>query len=224
MFVKKFEAPTFEQAIALVKAEMGPNALVLSTQQKKPARLFKKPSIEITAAFEEGEKENGQGSAEVKDERPKFDEAALERIFPHRGKRMSRPQESTSIRKTELPRYQDVKYGSEYGGKYDVLVSSFQKLGFGSDSSKELARTLVFEFSAKDLSEKTFLSRIQTKLVGASLKTLSPSIFDVKPSWVTLGVSGSGKTSLVVKLALHLRMQGKSVGLKVFREAPTSFV
>ena len=52
MFVKKFEAPSLEQALKLVKTEMGPEALVLSTQEKRSGKLFSRRLVEVTAAAE----------------------------------------------------------------------------------------------------------------------------------------------------------------------------
>ena len=48
MLVKKFEAPTLEDALSRIKQELGPDALILSTEEKK-TNWFGKPSIEVTA-------------------------------------------------------------------------------------------------------------------------------------------------------------------------------
>ena len=39
MFVKKFEAQSLEQALKMVKAEMGPEALILSTQERRTGKI-----------------------------------------------------------------------------------------------------------------------------------------------------------------------------------------
>ena len=54
MQVKKFEAPTMAEAIQLVKTELGPEAIILSTKNnKKGFGLLSKPSVEVTAAISE---------------------------------------------------------------------------------------------------------------------------------------------------------------------------
>ncbi len=61
MQVKKFEAPTIQEAINVIKREMGPNAIILSKKEhKKGFGLMSKKSIEVTAAVsnEEIEKKN----------------------------------------------------------------------------------------------------------------------------------------------------------------------
>ncbi len=52
MQVKKFEAPTIQEALKVIKQEMGPDAIILSTKEnKKGFGLMKKGSVEVTAAI-----------------------------------------------------------------------------------------------------------------------------------------------------------------------------
>ena len=54
MFVKKFEADTIDEALKAVKAELGPDAIILKTITNKGLKgAFKKKRIEITAAVSE---------------------------------------------------------------------------------------------------------------------------------------------------------------------------
>lgn len=56
MIIKKFIAETEEKAVLMAKEEMGNNAVVLNiktTKQRGIKRLFKKDTVEITAALEE---------------------------------------------------------------------------------------------------------------------------------------------------------------------------
>lgn len=54
MFVKKFEADTIDEALKAVKAELGPDAIILKTITNKGLKgAFKKKRIEITAAISE---------------------------------------------------------------------------------------------------------------------------------------------------------------------------
>ena len=58
MIVKKFQAPTENEAILKAKDELGTNAVILNVKtlrQRGVFRIFKKDSIEITAALEEKE-------------------------------------------------------------------------------------------------------------------------------------------------------------------------
>ncbi len=54
MQVRKFEAPTMQEAIKIVKQELGPDAIILSTKNnKKGFGLLSKASVEVTAAVTE---------------------------------------------------------------------------------------------------------------------------------------------------------------------------
>jgi flagellar biosynthesis protein FlhF len=54
MQVKKFEAPTIQEALEHIKRELGPEAIILQTKQNKKAfGLLSKPSFEVTAAVSE---------------------------------------------------------------------------------------------------------------------------------------------------------------------------
>lgn len=54
MQVKKFEAPTLQEALEHVKSELGPEAIILQTKKhKKGFGLMSRPSVEITAAVSE---------------------------------------------------------------------------------------------------------------------------------------------------------------------------
>lgn len=52
MQIKKFEAPTMNEALQLIKTELGPDAIILSTKNhKKGFGLLSKASVEVTAAI-----------------------------------------------------------------------------------------------------------------------------------------------------------------------------
>src|SRR4051812_45673475 len=51
MQVKKFEAPTIQEALEHVKRELGPEAIILQTKKNKRGfGLMSKSSVEVTAA------------------------------------------------------------------------------------------------------------------------------------------------------------------------------
>ena len=54
MQVKKFEAPTIQEALENIKRELGPEAIILQTKKnKKGFGLMSKGSVEVTAAISE---------------------------------------------------------------------------------------------------------------------------------------------------------------------------
>ena len=54
MQVKKFEAPTIQEALETIKRELGPEAFILQTKKtKRGFGLMSKESVEVTAAVSE---------------------------------------------------------------------------------------------------------------------------------------------------------------------------
>lgn len=221
MFVKKFEAASLEQALARVKSEMGPNALILSTQAKR-GKWLQKGRVEVTAAFEKRMK------AQI-DQR--FDEEELRRVFPDRNRVATRPPETRvpaspkSTRRTPEPvetkantRYMDMTDTKTSGGGSNEVdphryEKDFLSRGFSAESARELSRRLVFDYPKKDLADAGFVGKTKTKLVAAHLRSLPAEIFNSKSCWAAIGLPGSGKTSLLVKLALYLKTNKKSAQL-----------
>lgn len=202
MFVKKFEAASVEEALELVKGEFGPNALILSSE-KKPTGWLQKTTFEVTAVLSD--------SRET--EAVELDEETLSRIFPHR---KTQPiDDMKSIRKTSLSRYQDL---SRIDHALERLVEEgWKRLGFSPTSSKGLTKTLFTEYSKEDLKNPSFLDRARINVLSSRLRTLSVERMqkaEGKRRIVFVGPAGSGKTSFLVKLALHLKKQNELIVIR----------
>jgi flagellar biosynthesis protein FlhF len=56
MIIKKFDAPTEKEAEAMAKAELGPDAIIMNVKTIRPGgpfKMFKKTTIELTAAIDD---------------------------------------------------------------------------------------------------------------------------------------------------------------------------
>lgn len=192
MFVKKFEAESLEGALEKVKSELGPHALILSTQRKKDG-WFNKPIVEVTAAT---------GKKSASNEATK-----LEEIFPHRKNQSPGKNAKKYIEiegDSEVPEAKSRKVTST---KYE---EGFLKLGISPEYSRELSQKLAADFPKSDLQVVTFLEKAKCRLLSAGLRTVAPQdVVSKDGSWVAIGTAGSGKTSLLVKLALHLKNKEK---------------
>lgn len=205
MVVRKFEAPTLEQALAKVKHAMGPEALILSTSQKRN-RWFQKPVVEVAAAIPAESSET-------------IDEQSLSEVFPHRRK-PEVPEEGPNKTETAANAAR-IAYGALQRPQLtrksepapDQDVAFFENLGFEGTSAREFVRRIRMEFSVNDRNDESFMRKERAKLVAAGLKTLDAGILERRKSWVVVGEAGSGKTSTCVKLAAHLRTKGQPVCL-----------
>lgn len=201
MFVKKFEATSLEKALDLVKREMGPDALILSTTKRRGGFL-QGDAVEVTAAFPDQEKKPTAPRAEA-------DEKALQKIFPHR--RDSSESEPPPAARPESPVRAYAKAARP--APYEVREHELLQLGFSAGSSRELAQRLVFEYPPEDLADPSLELRAKIALLVPSLRAMSPDLFFAQSGWMLVGPPGSGKTSLSVKLALFSRAEGKSATL-----------
>lgn len=194
MFVKRFEAPTIEKALQLVKNEFGPSALILSTNELK-GNLFKKGHVEVTAALERKEKVVSQ---------KEFDQEALLKVFPHR--RVSSPHKNRYVDIAPAPVVEEKGNKRNHAIKYE---EGFLRLGFGPESAKDIARRLVFDYPKSDLASPSFVERAKNRIIASSIRTMSLDQFLERRTWIPLGIGGVGKTSLLVKIAIFLK--GKEV-------------
>jgi flagellar biosynthesis protein FlhF len=219
MLVKKFEAPTMEKALALVRAELGPNALVLSTHQR-PRRWYQRPLVEVTAAGVQRAAEEERDAA--------FDEEELKRVFPHRKHQLAaapaaEPEEADEVPAPAVTCYADLERGRTRPApekksdtraarqplaRAERYTESFLRSGFGADTAKELTRRLIFDYPNEDRTRPSQLLHAKSKLVAQDLRTLSFESILLHPAWSVVGVGGSGKTSLLVKLALAMKARG----------------
>lgn len=235
MFVKKFEAESIEAGLALAKQELGPDALVLSTQHKK-AKWFGRPSVELTVA---APPKTPQPAAQKDDA---LDEAALAAIFPHRQNAVAAaaaaaeereedekeevPARARSVRKTRLSRYLDVAGDAPAESEpepasrppsgdrnYEHYEQQLRSRGFSEKSARELVRRLIFDYSREDRRHPQQVRRILSRLAAKSIQTVSPTLFESRKVWTALGVGGVGKTSLSVKMALALKKRHFNVTL-----------
>ena len=223
MQVKKFEAPSMELALAKVKESFGPNALVLSTQQKKKG-WFQKPTVEVTAAFQKPRAAAStpgrvSGSSSVNEE-------TLARVFPHRRRPSATDLVETvetvapvetdapaeSVRKTNLGRYRDLA-GKKKETPAQLYERELRQTGFSEKSAQDITRRLIFDYEPERRKDPRALFRAKTDLVRAGLKAVSQMEFESHSRWVFIGVGGAGKTSTIVKLAMHLKREGRQVRL-----------
>src|SRR5512136_579889 len=86
MLVKKFQATNMAEALKLVKAEFGLDAMILNSRQEQRKGiwgLFRKPYVEVTAAIAQAAPEAGRNGSEEPEEatpntRDEFRNAMLE--------------------------------------------------------------------------------------------------------------------------------------------------
>jgi len=216
MLIKKFEAENLEQALSMIKAELGPDALILSTNRKKRG-LFRSPTVEVTAAFDK------RSEAKPADG---FDEKTLLDVFPHRkydepeSQDESQDEIQVSIPKSPKRSYERVSQIGVSGiGVGTVLPVHHYEIGFvgmgvSADSAKTLSRQIVIDYPKRELVDADFLFKAKVKALASDIPCISLDQMAKNRSWLFVGTAGSGKTSVMVKVAIQLKQLGQAVQLK----------
>lgn len=194
MFVKKYEAPSLESALSLIKSELGPNALILSTKHF-PKSFMKRAMVEVTAAYEKTE----IGDIEIPED------TFQNWIKTSHKEKKAAPRKQVETRESAEPLTQ--RFHAPQGKllQEEILLD----LGFSPESARSLGIQLTSDFLKRDLENPLLRLKSQQKLVVQALRTVTPQMFETRKSWVVLGQPGSGRTSLVVKLGLFLKSIGR---------------
>ncbi len=247
MQVRKFEASSLDEALGLVKQSLGPNALILSSQQRRQ-RWFNKECVEVTAAFEPPKESPVRSLEQV------FDEQSLYEIFPHRrgrygNKRLGdQPEPSRKVERTSgvskghgandargvkgddltqrpeqfdsavsghhrSPRYIDIPGNRKRSTHATRIEDRFLGLGLSANLAKDLANQLVFDYPQKDLAVSPMLEKAMARLLAERIRCAGQETVWSGGDWVPIGLSGSGRTTFLVKLALLARSRGRSASL-----------
>ncbi len=202
MFIKKYEAESLDKALSLIKGELGANALILSTHEKK-RKWFQKRIIEVTAA-----------KNEKKDVTSVFDDEYLKTIFPHRrevdnnksndgvGFDVNQKRKLNKYLELDEPLITPTSFDSSTHTQY---IQELKNRGLSEESAKEITTRLIFDYPREERREVTKLESLKSKIIASQIQTISPVVFESRPNWAFIGIGGVGKTSLIVKLALLLK-------------------
>ncbi len=170
MRIRTLTAPTMADALTIIRQELGPEALILST--RKVAGADGKPTLEITAAVNEPEP-----ASKPADTTPSHRPAPAN---PHRP-----PSDDTSL--SGILRHHGVS--DALITKLAAALPGLQSAGFAAPEALEM-----------------LLSK---------MATFTPAAEALKPGQAHLfiGPPGAGKTTLVAKLAVQAKQNGRKVGI-----------
>ncbi|HLC26459.1 MAG TPA: flagellar biosynthesis protein FlhF [bacterium] len=230
MKIQKIEADSWQQAIRLVKEQMGPNALILSTRRMTrkggALGLFGRPFIEVTAALEDREdrekrsREGRRSSSPEEASPPPGEEDPLRKEIEELRLSLANLRRSFRENQADNARREDYFQGASLLAsrsetlKHPVLFELAQELK-GQGVERILIQECVGQIGSS-LSEaqlqvpgcaRNYLAALLLKLVpiGGPLQ-----VGDGGPKAVAfVGPTGVGKTTTVAKLASHFSLLEK---------------
>jgi flagellar biosynthesis protein FlhF len=198
MRIKKIQAKNFRQALSLVKKELGPDAVILSSEDRKGKNTY----VEVTAAIDDVVETNVQ---------EKY--AAASTYGAANSGTVTGGNEYAELRK-EM-QYLRESIDSMRGSCFEPQLPEERKNMF--HFLKE--RSIKDEFALK-LIERAADSEELRSAIHNDLNTLTGISNAGKPAYrndrravMLIGPTGSGKTTTIAKLASQAIREGKKVGL-----------
>lgn len=189
MKIKKYVADTSHQAMQMLKAELGPDAVVLSTRmvrEKGIFKYFKKPLVEITVAYEEKDLIKNKQYAEKNNNIEEI-QSELNEI---KGlvKNLSVNNDMDKLNLEILKEY------------YDKLVENgvIPKIAF------DILKKIELEIDLKSKDKSTMRNIIEYHLIEVLGDSKGISIEDEQKVIFFIGATGVGKTTTLAKIAANL--------------------
>jgi flagellar biosynthesis protein FlhF len=186
MKVKKYTGATMQDTIFKVKADLGPNAIILNTRKFKKGffGLFGKTQFEVLAALEEENQETRKTLEEITN---------LKNLINELNKQ-----------------WQADNFARELSSELGIIYQHLNIQGVRSEFRKEFISKLNSDFYDE---EKLF--DIACNKLEQFFGEPSPIDLDTLPRVIAfIGPTGVGKTTTIAKLAAHYYLdEGKKVGL-----------
>ncbi len=215
MRIKLFSAPHLHEALAKVRQEMGPEALILDRQKSRDedgemvwlvhAALDNTPPAATEMAVERGV----DTKAVVKTESGQSSRPASRWEQPTRHETVSTPAQSPKNTDAALERLERIVEGLGQNGSANLrqaLANAAEQDAFDHLCKLGVSASHAFDMAA-DFSQKNPL--------GSKSMQWAKRVTPIKERNALLfsGPSGSGKSTLVAKLAAHYSMKGVRVAL-----------
>ncbi len=188
MKIKKIQAKTFGEALSLVSRELGKDAVILSSKNKKGANAH----VEITAA--------------VDYEESKGNNAYYEQI--------SKADNTGGLNdiKKELKDMRDI-LESMKNSSYEMTLSEDRKEMFSFLKEKSINEELAFRLAKRAKNIEDIKILMTNDIDKSSFTPGNKSQPQEKEITMLIGPSGAGKTTTIAKLAAGAIKKGKKVGL-----------
>jgi len=222
MKVKRFEAPTIQEAIKQVKKTLGPDAVILSVKEIKKNKGilgFLNKSVEVTAAVDtlmSSKQPRFKKEDNIYEEQKKqrFNSVEMDTSLD-----LIKNIEDLSLEIKKLKALIRTFLPTPAQGKSDLEIFNFCREIKGSGLAEEIALKLIEGF--RDgimngaINEEMTLRDFLTKLLISLIKVLPPLENSEKEQKAVafIGPTGTGKTTTLAKIAGNLIKAKKQIGV-----------
>ncbi|MGM0370209.1 MAG: flagellar biosynthesis protein FlhF [Bacillota bacterium] len=209
MKVKKYRAPTMQEAVFKVKSDLGSDAIILDTRKFKEGGFlgfFADPVVEVVATLEREEKRSETSNNQTKKEPEQNDNFAalkgqMEQLVGEIGKMKNNQNNSVNL----------VGNAVAQG-----LIESLLSLGFSYDTACELTKNIFENNTSYNLDEPEIKKHLRQELSKMIPEEKSKAMVEEQEAQAIalVGPTGVGKTTTLAKLAADFALQqNKKVGL-----------
>ena len=215
MKIKKFKAKTFREALALVKREMGHDAVILSSEEQKGIIPF----VEVTAAVDY-ELEAAQGRPLPYTQYIQAAGTGVQELPSHPEQKSTAPADTvTRHDASALPESDGIAMIRKELGTLKGLIEEMKQSGFEMELPE--ARKKVFRYLRKRAVQEEFalkLAAAEPRTMDELLKAMAKDIRTCGDTGsrkvvMLIGPTGVGKTTTIAKLAARAIRQGKKAAL-----------
>lgn len=199
MKIKKYIGQTAHEAMSKLKMELGPDAVVLNTKTiraKGIFRYFKKPLIEITAAFEDKDLLKNKNLNSYEHKLNNINEELIEL--------------KNIMKSLPTTKHEDINFISPLNEFHTIMVNN----GIDPKISMDLLKKIGEEVNLKEKDVNTIKNIIKFNLAEIIGKPQPITINESQKIIFFIGPTGVGKTTTLAKIASNLVLQNQyNIGL-----------
>ncbi|WP_447977059.1 flagellar biosynthesis protein FlhF [Candidatus Nitrospira bockiana] len=233
MKIKTFQALTMQDALKAIKAELGPEAVIISTKQVSQGTsrfgLLSRTMVEVTAAVDVEPARPARGRvdqpARVQDERPSFDQVLRASLHtktgPAPGKRSSPAEVQAEEGRGWADVLEELKQIRECLGvttaetrrpvapKGEADIAPLVRIGLDPATAEGLIHDAAERWGRAREQSCDEWRRCLVQAIAARVKTSGPVLSpdERRKIVILVGPTGVGKTTTIAKLAAHYRLQ-----------------
>ncbi len=234
MIIKKYKAATEKEAILMAREELGPDAVVMNvktTKRKGIMKLFKKNTVELTAAIDD----NVSEKSVVKEGYSEEAKNAIEEKINSLARLLEQQMNAGNEKNTEEPKDKETR-----GLNFDAVISEAasdvkgEKQTQNNKAPETIAKNKIVELIYNQLLENEVKKEIADDIIGESddgnsklpLDNILANVYqrivlklgEVKPLTTGenkpkivffVGNTGVGKTTTMAKLASKFKLEEK---------------
>lgn len=191
--VKRYEAPTLQEALYQIKADLGPNASVLYVKEVKKHRSFRLASQKMVEVL-----------AGVEDQTPSLVNSTKLEMIQYELREMK-----SFMQDMLQQNIQGGKKGVRFSGAFQDMFQHLLACDVEEEIAENLIKNLKERITDKEASDQKFMEEMLVKMISQMIDVATPFVSGNTKIVAFVGPTGVGKTTTVAKLAANMTLLEK---------------